>query len=186
MAGNYPINCTLIDDIYRSILAHDLQIFYNDYEQLETERRVFRCGLGTTSASVAYNGNIFACQEQDSRDTGDYFYIGDIFNGIDIEKHKKILNDYNKKTVLISSNKELCKSCPARLTCINDICPSTSHDMFNEFFIKPEIDCIFHRALFENALSSMKILVDEAQNKNFKSYLDEIFNNYKKEKRCDI
>ena len=175
-----PIGCTLIDKAFCDILVHDLQIYKNDFNNLNIERNVYRCGIGTGSASVSYEGLIFGCQEQDSRDTNDYFYIGDIFNGIDVERHKKILNDYNKQIELVCEEKEFCNTCPLRTVCLEDICPSVSHDMFNEFFIRPKIDCVFHRAIMSNAVAAMKILVDEAHNDKFKEYLDKIFENYKK------
>ena len=180
LSGYMPIKFSMIDDIYRNILSHDLQIYNKEYEELDLKRRIFRCGLGTTSASIAYDGSIFACQEQDSRDTGDYFCIGNIFTGIDVQKHKQILQDYNMKTKLICEDASYCDTCPLRLTCISNICPSTSYDMFHAFFIKPKIDCIFYRALFENALASMKILVDQDKNEVFKLYLDDIYQEFDK------
>ena len=176
-----PIGFTLIDKAFCDILEHDLQIYNNEFNNLSPNRRVIRCGIGTGSASVAYDGKIFGCQEQDSRDTNDYFYIGNIFDGIDVNRHNRILSDYNKAEKLVCENQNLCENCPMRFNCIDEMCPSVSYDRFKTFFIRPKIDCIFHQELFKNAILSMKILVDKDKNEKFKNYLDKIYKNYKKE-----
>jgi hypothetical protein len=51
--------------------------------------RVIRCGLGTGSGSIGFNGNIYGCQEQDSYAGEDsIFYLGNIYkDGIERELH---------------------------------------------------------------------------------------------------
>lgn len=176
-----PIGCTLIDKSFCDVLEHDLQIYNNEFNNLLPNRNVTRCGIGTGSASIAFDGKIFGCQEQDSRDTNNYFYIGDIFNGIDANKHSKILNDYNKAQKLVCEDINLCNDCPIRSNCIEEMCPSVSYDRFKTFFIRPKIDCIFHQELLKNAILSMKILVDKEKNEKFKNYLNKIYKGYKKE-----
>lgn len=172
--GKNPIHFSTIDKIFKKILDHDLKIFTNKIVELEINRLGKRCGLGTTSASVNFEGLVFACQEQDSRDTNDYFYIGNIFEGIDIKKHQQLLYDYKKKAKLVSSKKELCETCLLRNTCFEDICPSVSHDLYGEFFIRPEIDCIFNNCLMENCIKEMDILVNKSPSELFKKYLDSV------------
>ena len=152
----------------------DLEIFNNKPLNIDTTRNPYRCGLGTGSASIGYDGKIFGCQEQDSRDTNDYFYIGDIYSGIDIEKHNQILKDYEEKGIIFCENKEKCENCVLRRICIHDNCPSVAYDMFKDFKIRPEIDCEWHKMLFEDALIVMDMMKQE-NNELFKQYLDSCF-----------
>lgn len=175
--GNAPLYFSLIDKIFNKILDHDLQVFNKKDINPEVKRNAVRCGLGSGSASIAYDGKIYGCQEQDSRDTNDFFYIGNIETGIDIEKHKALLTEYAKKTSITCSNKNKCNYCLLRNVCINDICPSVSWDRFKNFHIRPEIDCIFSNILLKNCRIMMEILVKE-NNELFKQYLSNL---YKKE-----
>ena len=169
-----PIYCTPIAGAFIHILDHDVQAINQDFVDLERQRQVSRCGLGSGSASISYDGKIFGCQEQDSRDTNDYFYIGDIFTGIDEDKHYQILNDYHKLAKVVSEDSSLCDICPIRTVCGEDICPSVTHDMFDDFFIRPAIDCYWNMFLINGAIAAMKILVDEDDNQLFKQYLEEV------------
>ena len=182
MNNEMPIQCSPIDTTFQKILKHDLQIFYKENEILNPNRYPFRCGLGTTSASIGYDGKIFACQEQDSRDTRDYFYIGNIYDGIDIQKHSQILNDYTAAKQIFCENKSLCEHCKLRNTCVEDFCPSVSHDKFNDFFIRPEIDCVFAQYLMDTAIICMNLLVNYENSSLFSKYLEEIYSPYLKEK----
>ena len=178
-------NCSYaecLDRVYNDILMRDLEIFNNKPLNIDTTRNPYRCGLGTGSASIGYDGKIFGCQEQDSRDTNDYFYIGDIYSGIDIEKHSQILKDYEEKGIMFCENKEKCENCVLRRICIHDNCPSVAYDMFKDFKIRPEIDCEWHKMLFEDALIVMNMMKQE-NNELFKQYLDSCFSiSPKKEK----
>lgn len=175
MEGVNPIQCSNIDDAFLSILNHDRQIHSGKKWNLAPERNVVRCGLGTGSISIAYDGKLFGCQEQDSRDTNDYFYIGDIYNGIDEKRHKTILGDYNKAEMITCEDSSLCDTCIRRLSCIHEICPSVSHDMFNNFFIRPKVDCLYAQWLQENAITMMDFLVNQEQNETFKLYLEKCY-----------
>lgn len=175
-----PIQNGQIDRIFQKILEHDITVINNENIELFLKREVTRCGIGTGSASINYQGFIFGCQEQDSRDTNDYFYIGNIFDGIDINRHRQMLIDYNQLAKITCENPEKCDTCKIRKNCLHDICPSVSHDMFNNFFIRPEIDCLFDQFLYEDALKIMSSLVKD-NNESFKQYLQNIYNDYLKE-----
>lgn len=175
-----PINCGQIDKAFEDILRLDLQTYNKDYDNIKPQRKVFRCGLGAHSYSIAYDGSIFSCQEQDSRDTNDYFYIGNIYSGIDQQKHLQILNDFNTAATIYCEKEDKCVDCPLRQVCIEETCPSVSHDRFNNLFIRPEIDCLMEQWMFENASVAMDILKQE-NNQLFKEYLDDIYKIYKKE-----
>lgn len=176
-----PIHQSMVDGIFIDILRLDLQTFYKEKEILNPNRTIYRCGLGVTSLSINYKGDLFACQEQDSRDTNDYFYIGDIFNGINKEKHSKILSDYFKNEIIQNSNENMCLVCPVRQVCLEETCPSVSKDIFNNFFIRPTVDCKIQQWFFENAITAMNILVKE-NNITFKNYLERLYEDFKNKK----
>ena len=174
-----PLHFSKIDDAFIKILRLDIQNYYQDYDTLNPVRSAFRCGIGAGSISISYDGKLFACQEQDSRKTNDYFYIGDIDNGINIEKHSQILMDFLQPIKISCNSTQLCNNCFLRPVCVDEICPSVSHDRFNSFFIKPAIDCLVDKWMAENAILAMRILVNE-KNELFKEYLDTIYSPYLK------
>lgn len=68
-----------------------------------------RCGLGTISQAVNYEGKIFACHHINTT-INNIFYIGDIYSGIDPIKHQKLLNLFlNSLENTIES--DVCKEC---------------------------------------------------------------------------
>ena len=184
MNGETPIQCSPIDTAFKKVLDHDLQVYYNEYNELAPNRPPFRCGLGTTSVSISYDGKLFACQEQDSRDTNDYFYIGNIYDGIDEEKHLKILEDYSKSIMIECEDKSICENCKMRSSCLDDFCPSVSHDIFDDFFIKPKIDCLLFQYLIDGAIATMNILVNYEKSDLFAKYLDNLYRFYEKKEEC--
>lgn len=170
-----PINFSTIDKTFKKILNHDLQVFNNEEVEYKINRGAIRCGLGSGSASIGYDGKIYGCQEQDSRDTNDFFYIGNIDDGVNIQKHSKLLEAYTKWGALECENAKRCETCPLRSVCFHDICPSVSWDRFNNLHIRPEIDCIFSEILLQNCAIMMELLVTE-DNQLFKKYLSSIYN----------
>lgn len=178
-----PINFTLIDKSFEKILENDIQVYTSNYWQRSFSRNVMRCGLGTGSASIAYDGKIFGCQEQDSRDTNAPFYIGDIYNGINPKKHTILLEKYNYQQETKCENETLCKNCILKNVCVEETCPSVSLDKYQNFFIRPEVDCIYNQALMEGASRSMDYLVNYEHNQLFKEYLDNLYINYEKEEK---
>jgi uncharacterized protein len=83
-----------------------------------------RCGLGTTTCSITPYGQIIPCQEKTSNPT---VILGDIWKGIDFQKHEEYLRDYFEKV----NNLQCDKGCSDRekLICLSDICPSRLEDL---------------------------------------------------------
>ena len=57
-----------------------------------------------------------------------------------------------------------------------------TYDMFKDFKIRPEIDCEWHKMLFEDALIVMNMMKQE-NNELFKQYLDSCFSISPKEEK---
>ena len=159
-----------LDDALEEILVRDMAAINNrDIRQLY--KNVERCGLGTTYSSIGYDGNIYGCQEQTSRDEKNIFLIGNIYTGIDQEKHYNLLNKfYNTKNESCINN-ENCKNCLRKEICSAASCPSTNWDLHQCFNKTNDINCFWHELLFEKALNLMNFLVEE-NNETFKHYLN--------------
>ena len=68
----------------------------NQNQNFIFEHSVKRCGLGLTGLGIGTNGWIFGCQEHSSRDNTDIFYIGDIYNGIDEQRHYNLVKTFSE------------------------------------------------------------------------------------------
>lgn len=84
---------------------------------------LLRCGMGTTTFSVTPNGRIVPCQERISDPT---FVIGNVFDGIDEDKHKEFLEWYWKNVNTIKCQKP-CQPY-VRGMCFGDTCPASLED----------------------------------------------------------
>lgn len=181
---NYRLNQLLnnIMPIRSSILEkYERKVFQNfiDKQDKEAKVNVLRCGLGTTSGSIGYDGNIYGCQEQTSHDLKNYFLIGNIYTGgINQDKHSKLLKRYSQQLHCEPKvDKTLCKSCQLYNFCtINDGCPSSQFDITQTFFERPDIYCIFEQNLYDYSLVNLIIYFSEPQQGNtfIKQYLQTI------------
>lgn len=139
-----PIDFRQMTKMFRNIknsAQHNLQ---------DKDHNVLRCGLGTTLASIGYDGKIYGCQEQTSKIDKNIFLIGDIYNGIDVSRHELLLKSYKFGHDPYCENKKLCENC-VRL-CEGNCCPSTNLDMHDDFFIRSEIACIFDKHIYQNCM----------------------------------
>lgn len=169
-----PLLMKNITESFQQILNHDINILQNKDNSLNN-RTCLRCGMGTTFGSIGYNGDIYGCQEQDSKDLKNIFYIGNIYNGINKTTHIKLLKKYNSNQQLLCINKNLCDNCDLRNICSTFTCPSTSWDLYNSFFLSSEILCKWRQFLFFNARVLMHYFV-KRNNQLFKNYLNNICN----------
>lgn len=178
-----PINCSSLEEGFINMLKHDLTIYQNKNESVDFQRSLFRCGLGTTFGSVGFDGSIYGCQEQPSKDNKNIFYIGNINTGIDKTRHSQLLSKYVAKNKAQCVSKELCNNCDLRNICFDNGCPSSNYDLFNNFFITSEINCLWRQILLEESIWLNNKLVKE-NNICFKNFLDIQcnFNYYLKQK----
>lgn len=128
---------------------------------IENNLSVKRCGLGTFSGSIGWDGNIYGCQEQPSKDKKNIFLIGNIFqDGIDTEKHKQLLEFYynSQKAQIQKYNK--CKYCLLNPLCkINEqICPSVTYDLFNDMTSITDINCFLKQVYVKNSILQIEFL----------------------------
>lgn len=93
------------------------------YVNVKNTNSIFRCGYGTTSIGVSVNGDILPCQELSSY-TSDLI-IGDVFNGIDVDKH----NEFLKR---VAPGQEPKPTNFEERVVINSLCPK--HQYYNNNF----------------------------------------------------
>ena len=156
-----PINSSCINDSFKYLQ----QIITNN----KPARNCVRCGLGTGMGSIGYDGKIYGCQEQNSQNDTSYFYIGDIYKGIDIFKHTSLLEDYmHIQEVVCGEHPEFCSSCSLRSICGTINCPSSSYDIFHSFGKDNYVHCYWLRTLLECAEIITKYL---ESNQTFRKFL---------------
>ena len=161
-----PIHFSTIHKMFNSLID-----FSYDEKNINISRGIFRCGLGTSSGSIGYDGSIYGCQEQPSKDINNIFYIGHISNGITSDLHQNLIKEYNKKAIAKCVNKEQCDSCSLRKICLGWSCPSTSWDLYQNFHIDSDIACKWREKIFAN---SMILFTNLKDNKYFKQYFERV------------
>lgn len=128
------------------------------------------CGFGTSSVGISTNGLITGCQERNTFDKNDIFYIGDIYQGIDKAKHLKLLNNFIDENPLRYNNNMNCKECILRDRCSSRICASTNYDTTHCICQANNITCHWQILTYQigKALCELAALDN---NQLFKNYL---------------
>lgn len=165
--GRMPnINFSPINDSFTRIKDYNELLLKLKQPQ---QRKCVRCGLGTGLGSVGYDGKFYGCQEQDSKELESHFYIGDIYNGINIEKHSALLQEYlNISKTTCGDNPQYCLDCPLDKICGELNCPSSSYDLFQDFGKDNYVHCYWFRLMHEFSTITLKYLEN---NLTFQEYL---------------
>lgn len=166
LAGGEP--SIMFNNLYRAlrlVIIHDK----NRKNIIHNNKYAYRCGLGTIACSVNYCGQIFGCQEQDTRaENGEYFYLGHINTGIEEELQSKLIQDYFNSEC-DCEKKDECNKCIIKNECYHG-CPSTQKDLFDDLGKCSYVVCQDNIHIFNCARAFMKILV-ENNNSLFKEIL---------------
>lgn len=135
------------------------------------EKGVHRCGLGTASVGISTEGKISGCQEYSSYiEENDLFYIGDVFNGIDIDKHLTLLNAYMKDNHIKPINNTCDENCICYNFCNRNTCPSKNYTLYKDMNLNSDIICHWKKTLYWEAELLLTRAAKE-NNKNFQKYL---------------
>ena len=121
--------------------------------QLINADTLVRCGLGTLGCAVGWDGKIYGCQQDVSLDNKNIFYIGDIYNGIDIERHSKLLEKYYNE-MMNPEIPEYCEDCLLKNTCYGTTmcCPSSNNYLFNNMHKVSDIKCFWNKLVFKSTI----------------------------------
>lgn len=114
------------------------------------------CGIGTNSVGIAVNGDLNGCQEHNTYVDHDIFYIGNIFTGIDMTRHKRLLEEFKKeKHPVCKDDPERCKTCDFYNDCSQHFCPS--HNLLNGGCITNSlVTCMWKTFMYQCALIWLK------------------------------
>lgn len=108
-----------------------------------------RCGLGTASVGVSVDGKLSGCQEYSTFiDDEDLFYIGNVYDGIDENKHLNLLNKYLEKEHIQPINGDCNENCICYDICNRNVCPSKNYTLHQDMNINSEIICHWKKIIF--------------------------------------
>lgn len=177
MYSLYLINCFINDYPFTRYFLFELamkkvyQMLYFQENGNKTDvKSKYKCGLGSGHyASINYEGKIFACQEMDSRNDGDYFHIGDIYNGRDEAKVQKIINDFLKE----DNHSEYCGKCILKTICANNCCVANNYIQYKDINRCNPMTCWWDNQLVKEVLFVCNVL-GNGKNQKFKDYFLDI------------
>lgn len=108
-----------------------------------------RCGLGTASVGVSVDGKLSGCQEYSTFiDDEDLFCIGNVYDGIDENKHLNLLNKYLEKEHIQPINGDCNENCICYDICNRNVCPSKNYTLHQDMNINSEIICHWKKIIF--------------------------------------
>lgn len=118
--GNNP----LLLESFIQIFRHSFYSFDESLNKKEVKTPV-RCGMGITGIGVKTTGEINGCQEHNTYTEEDIFLIGDIYSGIDEERHLNLINTYMNFDAECAVRDARCEHCEYRTLCVaSGGCPS--------------------------------------------------------------
>ncbi|MGB9614360.1 MAG: radical SAM protein [Fervidobacterium sp.] len=115
---------------------------------------MYRCGLGQGSIALDINGDIFLCHRFISSRKEENV-IGNVFNGIDKSKRRKINEEFWK--VKPYSRTLECSKCPLEEICSGG-CLAVNYDLNRDFHIVPETYCRIQQAMVKRLLYYVLIM----------------------------
>ncbi len=169
---NVDFYSSLIDNSFRqAINIYDFLLLNNNLKINKIPIYFSRCGIGTGTISINCDGDIFGCQEQNSRNNSNFiFKIGNLKDGINKDKQLKLIQSFINSDIKCE-NPKVCDNCKFSNECRVHMCPSTCYDLFNSFNQKTEVACRYRNAFTNNALLLIKLLNN---NQIFLDYLKDI------------
>lgn len=132
-----------------------------------------RCGLGNGYGSINFKGDVFSCQEVASRQgEKNIFYIGNIYDGIDKEKLKKLQDSFINRPIKSYNyeHPEKCNNCLSKMVCSANFCQVNNYILHKDFSAIPDCWCWWNNLLIQKAQFVMEVL-GHHKNDFFKEYL---------------
>lgn len=120
------------------------------------------CGIGTTTVGISTDGGINGCQEHNTYINHDIFYIGDIYGGIDEDKHRRLLSAYDALPhPVCKENPSLCKSCSFYGNCASYFCPSHNLLAGSTIMENSLVICVWNGFIKELSYIILELTVSE-------------------------
>lgn len=152
-----PLNC--------SFLNSSLQALINN--SFDNTKCHMRCGLGVTSIGISTVGGIIGCQEHSTYDREDTFFIGDIDNGIDEQKHLQLIESFSKSEVTLNND---CQNCRLKNFCQMNTCPSVNYELTGNTNHFAANSCVWNKILAVSAEFFLQQII-ESRSEKFIEYL---------------
>lgn len=167
------------DIYYNDINRGQIPLVWDELEQMikdiftrrESETISYNhCGIGTNSVGISCNGDLNGCQEHNTYIEHDIFHIGNIFTGIDKEKHKRLLSEFRAiDHPVCKEMPQLCEACTFKDTCASHFCPSHNLGKSGHAVENPLVVCMWKRFLWDMALGLIQ-RAEAEKSENFRNY----------------
>ena len=179
----------ILKDIESEIIPVSFEWLYRMIKFLFTpapqKLHYIRCGFGTTGIGVATDGSLMACQENNTYyDKNNIFYIGDIYSGIDQNRHSILLNYYSENNKITCQEKK-CDECIISHVCQSISCPSTNYALSGSPLIRPKIFCEWLNILYITA-ANLVLNAAELDSENFINFVQSHIEFQEKEQKIQI
>lgn len=139
-----------LNSMIENVLLIEKSLVFDNPKGIAKANKMFSCPLGTDSIFVSLNGNIHCCNKVDYS-----FPIGDIHDGLDVDKLTNIYKNYHQKV------NDKCSDCWAYTYC--KMCPAMV--IYSEIYYLPKnTECEQIKLQFEVQLKSYIVLNEEFTN----------------------
>lgn len=154
LSGEDFIILNPFEDMFKVIMRHNRYVEIDRSERENDCKSCGKCGMGATnSAAINTNGNIVTCQEFLTSPYVNLFTIGNIYDGVNLDKRKSVISMFEK-------NKEYnagCSSCILNRTCDGG-CVANNYLQHKDMAHQSDIICHWRRILFKEATRAMQQL----------------------------
>lgn len=117
-----------------------------------------KCGLGSSKfASISTNGDLYGCQELvTNKDNGNFFYIGNIYTGVDEKSRYSLVEKYLRTEV----NGLNCSTCKLDSICDGG-CVANNYIINNDINKMPVMYCFWIQTLLDECIRVANVLGNE-------------------------
>lgn len=141
------------------------RIIHNQKNNKTENKSSHRCGIGSGYGSVDYLGRIFGCQEMVTHDETDLFLVGNIYDGINLNKFNNLYNMYINN----DNTSSLCNYCELKSICANESCVANNWLIYKDINKNSSMICWWYNLLINEAIFIANVLGNQ-KNKDFKMY----------------
>ena len=165
----------LVFDIYeyyfKKILIKQYEIDNNLHRSAYFCQTCNKCGIGLLGNFMCnYQGDLFTCDRYMIRDLNNPCFVGNIFDGIDIDRINKLYEMCDK--TLYNPNLD-CKSCKLDNICSGGCIP-VNFQITGDFSQVPDSYCKYNCIIYDNVVSLLNKFENEKSSNNFKEYFQNI------------
>lgn len=161
----------IADKMYQDISKGNRPLVWNELvlfmqscfsEKKAKKIELNHCGIGIDSVGIAANGDINGCQEHNTYHEHDMFYIGNVFDGINEERHRQLLTTYQSiPHPVCREEPSLCEKCSFYVDCVQHFCPSHNLLMGRGAAENTLVTCMWNKFVKDLAFILLERIVAE-------------------------